>query len=324
MHSVLVVRGSLVASAAVVILALASCKAAAQAEPGTFQIDEEDVTRALERALVLEGAQLLPPGVLQIEPDVFYIREEDTAPFLLVEGAGDDAQVLAAERQRERDVVRTSLTLRLGLPYDSQVEVALPYRFEKTSMTVRVDWSDRSATSDRADGLGDIRIGFTKALLRENGQVPSVFGNIFWDTDTGKTGESGTLGSGFNEFGGALTAVRTQDPLVFTGSVFYEHALEDGGIQPGNIFGVSAGVGLAISPETSWRVSLDQRIQLETEAAGSRISGSDRTIGVLSFGVSTLLARGVFLDVTSGIGLTDSAPDYSLSVSAPIRLSSIF
>ncbi len=350
-HFVLPARGSLAAASAVALLSLAVPRAtsetnlpsavdpagapqstgfegvaravAPQAQPGAFQVDEDEVTRALERALVLEGAQLLPPGSLQIQPNVSYARDEDDAPFLLVEGVGDNAQVVAAEKRSERDFLETSLTLRAGLPYESQVEITLPYRLEKTSTTVRVDFSDRSETSESADGLGDIRIGFTKALLRERGQVPGLFGKVFWGMDTGEIRDSGALGSGFNELGGSLTVIRTQDPLVFIGSLSYEHSLEDGGIQPGDAFGVSAGMALAVSPETSWRVSLEQTFQQETESAGRRIQGSDRTIGMLSLGVSTLLARGAFLDITAGIGLTDSAPDYSVSISTPIRLSSI-
>jgi hypothetical protein len=52
---------------------------------------------------------------------------------------------------------------------------------------------------------------------------------------------------------------------------------------------------------------------------GREIDGSDRNIGTFVVGGSTLLARGTLLNLSAGIGLTDDADDFSLSLSLPIR-----
>lgn len=285
----------------------------AAAAPGAFVVDEDEVIRALERALVLEGAQVLAPGVFQIQQNLSYTRDEARAPFLFPLDGGGSA---VGERQVERDVVTTGLTLRAGLPYDSQVELTIPYSSQTTTTTDQLGFSTFNEESDNSTGFGDIRVGVSKALVRERAGVPSLIGGVYWDTDSG----SDNLGSGFDEVGVSLTAVSSQDPLVFIGGVTYDYALENADVQPGGTFGFSAGMALAVSPETSWRVALEQSFQREARVAGRGVQGSDETFGVVSLGVSTILAQGTFLDVTANIGLTDSAPDYSLNISLPIRL----
>jgi hypothetical protein len=129
-----------------------------------------------------------------------------------------------------------------------------------------------------------------------------------------------SLGGGFHELRGSLTAIKRQDPIVFVGGLAYEHTFEEGPVQPGPA--VSAGFGsfIALSPETSLRLLLSAAYQDETELSGNKIDGSDRTIGTFVVGGSTLLATGTLLNLSAAIGLTDDADDFSISLSLPIRL----
>lgn len=60
-------------------------------------------------------------------------------------------------------------------------------------------------------------------------------------------------------------------------------------------------------------------IQSETGLFGRKLAGSDKTIGTLVVGGSTLLARGTLLHLSVGVGLTNDADDCSITLSLPIR-----
>ena len=95
-----------------------------QAAPGEFDVAEEDVDRALERTLVQTGALLLPPGQAEVEPYFSYTRQEDDVPALFF----DAGTLGVSDREVRRNEFVTGQALRVGLPFDSQVEFDLPYR----------------------------------------------------------------------------------------------------------------------------------------------------------------------------------------------------
>jgi hypothetical protein len=276
---------------------------------------EEEAERALERALVQVGALLLPVGTAQIEPNFSYIRQQVDTPVFLTQGG----ERFLAEDEVRRDSLEASLTLRAGLPFDSQLELDVPYRYSNESTVTRVLFAARLEEERDASGFGDVSVGLAKTLLRERGWWPDLIGRVQWDTNTGKTENGISLGTGFHEIRGSLTAVKRQDPLVFVGGVSYETTFERGGVDPGAKIGFSIGTVLAASPETSLRFFLNQAFINEVERDGREIPGTDQTIGTFTFGVSSILAARVLFDITAGIGLTEDSADYFVNVSLPIR-----
>jgi hypothetical protein len=147
-------------------------------------------------------------------------------------------------------------------------------------------------------------------------------GRLTWDTDTGKTQDDGiSLGGGFHDLRGSLTAIKRQDPVAFVGGLAYQHAFEKDQLRPGGTISANFGSFIALSPETSLRLQLSGARQKETEFLGRKISGSDQTVATFVLGGSTLLARGVLLNLSAGIGLTRDADDFSIALSLPIRFS---
>jgi hypothetical protein len=288
---------------------------APRAKIGAIEVTEEKVERALERALVQVGALLLPVGTAQIGPNFSYVRQEvDTPVFLTQEGE----QFLAADEVR-RDSLEASLTLFAGLPFDSQLELDVPYQYSNESTVTRVRFAARLEEERDASGFGDVSVGLAKTLLREGDWWPDLIGRVQWDTNSGETEDGISLGTGFHEIRGSLTAVKRQDPLVFVGGVSYETTFERSGVDPGAEFGFSIGTVLAASPETSLRFFLNQTFINEVELDGREIPGTDQAIGTFTFGVSSILAARVLFDITAGIGLTEEAADYFVNVSLPIR-----
>jgi hypothetical protein len=289
----------------------------APAAPGEFAVSEEDIDRALERTLVQTGVLLLPFGQAEIEPYFNYTREEGNVPVLFA----DDGRIGVADQEVRRNEFVTGQTLRVGLPFDSQVELDLPYRYVDQSVVTPVGFGQREDENGTGHGLGDLRVGVAKTLLRENGGWwPDLVARVTWDANTGETTDNDVvLGGGFNELRGSLTAVKRQDPLAFVGGMSYEKAFENDDVAPGDEIGFSLGTVLAASPGASLRMALNQTFTSGTEVNGEEIDGSDDVIGTASFGASVVLGRGVLLDVAADIGLTDDAPDYAARASLPIR-----
>lgn len=208
----------------------------------------------------------------------------------------------------------------MGLPWDSQLEIGLPYQWRKVESVTNVGFAPIDTSNESGSGSGDVRVGVAKTLLREGLWRPDLIGRFTWDTDTGKTRDNEvSLGGGFREVQGSLTAIKRQDPVVFVGGLSYEHTFEKAQIQPGRTIAANFGSYIALSPETSLRLFLTTAFQNETLLSGSKIDGSGRTIGSFVVGGSTLLVPGTLLNLSLGIGLTDDADDFSISLSLPTR-----
>lgn len=279
--------------------------------PGAVVVEEGAAERALERSLTREGALLLPSGVLEIEPGFGYSRKEDSSPGFVTIGT----TTVVAEIERNSTTLSRSLALRLGLPWDSQLEISLPYRKRDVEFVTNVSFTPTDVAKQSDQGLGDWRVGFAKTLLREDLWLPDLVGRVTLDTDSGDTG-------GFEEIRGSLSATKRQDPLTFVGGLSYERSSSDGQIKPGTATSFNFGTYIALSPETSMSFLFAATSQNETTSSGVEIAGSDRDIGVFVIGGSTLLARGTLLHFSTTIGLTDDAEDLTLMLSLPIRLDS--
>jgi hypothetical protein len=279
------------------------------AAPGQVEVDEDAAARALERTLVATGALLLPFGQAEVEPAILYSYSE----------AGSDLPSLATVDKVERWEVTGTLGLRFGLPFDSQVEMAIPYN-HATQKTVLQIGGARDSVDDSGHALGDVRVGLAKTMLREGAWWPDLVARVTYESDTGEKFDNGVpLDGGFNRVRGTLSAVKRQDPLAFVGGLSYDRAFESDNIRPGNRFGLSFGAVLAASPETSLRFVLEQSFIDDLKFDGEVINNSDQTQATLQLGLSTVLGRGMLFDIVAGAGLTDDSPDYFVGISIPIR-----
>lgn len=277
-----------------------------RAAPAAASVDaeanaEEDSNRALERALVRERGLLLSPGKFEIDPNFSYSHAtNDTSSF-------------------RRDAVSPGLILRAGLPWRSQLELALPYIYE---------YRRNGALSSSASGFSDWSAGISHQLLSERAYVPSLLGTLNYQAASGKNTvfESATpvaLGGGFESAQAALTGVKRVDPLVFVGSYSYSHyfARNRNGIEvaPGDAHGLRIGAILATSPGTSLRAAFNVTLYEKTKYGGIARAGSDDPYSLLEFGGSAVLTESTALDVLVGAGLTNNAPKFRIAVALPIR-----
>lgn len=288
------------------------------AAPGQFTVDPLAAERALERVLVATGALLLEPGQLEVEPSLSWQRAENEGPIFFL-GPGGVVTGVGAQKVR-RDLYQAELALRLGLPYDSQVEFSVPYNYVDRDVVSEQGLVPVDQRSASGNALGDISIGVAKTLLREQGWVPDLIGRLVWDTSSGEREDGGVaMPGGFDDLRAELVALKRNDPLVFILSGSYQYSFESDDVRPGQQVGLNFGTILATSPSTSVRAIFETTFGGETELDGDSLDGSDFVAASLNLGASIVLAPRILFDVQGTIGLTDDAADFGIKVSLPIR-----
>ncbi|TRX02915.1 transporter [Candidatus Methylobacter oryzae] len=282
---------------------------------GSFDVDEDAAQRALERTLVQTGALLLPFGQAEIQPFVTYLRTEAKQPFLFANN--NNLQVSnAAIRKNEFDM---GANLLVGLPFDSQAELRIPYQVINQSVVTN-NGSSSNESNHTVNSLGDIGVGLAKTVVHEKGWIPDLIARLTWDTASGHISSNNiAMGGGFNDFIASLTALKRQDPLAFTGRLSYQRSLKKNGIEPGDQIGLTVGATLAASPQTSLSIGLQQTYAQETKINNIKVQGSDNVSSVFTVGASSTIGHHLFFSVSGGIGLTQSAPDYFFNITIPFR-----
>lgn len=288
------------------------------AAPGQFAVDPLAAERALERVLVATGALLLEPGQLEVDPSLSWQRSEGSGPIFFL-GPGGVVTGVGAQKVR-RDFFQAELALRLGLPFDSQVEFAVPYNYVDQDVVSEQGLTPVGKRSARGNALGDISLGVAKTLLREQGWVPDLIGRLVWDTSSGEREDGGVaMPGGFDDIQLQLVALKRNDPLVFVLGGSYQYSFEKSNVKPGQQVGLNFGTVLATSPSTSLRAVFETTWGGEIEIGGDRLDGSDFVSASLNLGASIVLAPRLLFDIKGTFGLTDDAPDFGITVSVPIR-----
>jgi hypothetical protein len=258
--------------------------------PASSGADEDEMDRALEQALVSQGALVLPPRTYELTPE-FSWAHWDTITNPLLENS-----------------YSVGLGFRMGLPWSSQISINVPYV-----------WSD-FGDGGTNDGLGDAGVVFSKELLREGPVAPGLLGSVGWTSPTSRACCTGPIPyvSGFQ---GGLTAVKRLDPLVaFAGVSYYsEISGEVAGtpFNPSDVIGTRLGASLAVTPATSLTAGLNISFLTDTPSfPGPR---PDDVLASVDLGFNTLLWRRTFLTTTAQFGLTGDIPDFRLITTVPVR-----
>jgi len=294
----------------------ASAPAGQAAGGGGLKIDALAAERALERSLVQEGARLLRPGQIEVYPGFTFSRYESDFPTTVT--SGNDTFI--GEVRSTLNVYDPRADIRMGLPFNSQLEIGLPSRVINSGLGTAVGGAVQSVNEQSGSGFGDLQIGLAALLAREKRWRPNAVGRLVWLTGTGSAINNGVfLGGGNSGLATQLSAYWRRDPVVFLTSGSYAHYFEGSGIRPGDNIGFSQGVALAVSPETALIFSLDQSYMKAFKRNGAELPGTDRLSSVFNFSTSTILGRGLFLRLSAGVGLTRDSPRYQFGVSLPFR-----
>lgn len=305
-------------------------KYGAQQEGG---LSDEEIGLALQSTLLQKGATLLPPWTAQLIPefDYSYLRTNALATVTTSTGT------VVAPQDTRSDLLGASATLRLGLPWQSQVQIMVPYDYARSRVAVNSTETRQSTT-----GIGDIQLGLSKSLWQESNWLPGGVGTVTWKTATGRvfnpfgTALSGvgglplssnsqrlSPGTGFQSLTGSLSLSKRQDPLVFFGSLGYTHnftgRVAGGDLDESDVVGTSLGAVLSVSPATSLSASLNLGFTGRSKFNGAPLTGTDQTIGLFELGATTVLTRHLLVNTTIGFGMTQGTPDIIFGLALPIQ-----
>jgi len=184
----------------------------------TLEVDEQAAQRALERTLTQGGALLLPTWRMQFSPSLTYSLNQTDFPTLVEDG---DTLFLGSN-DVERTAFNANLAVQVGLPFESQPELGLPYQWVNEESRTRIQGVPFGQTIGRSGkGIGSLKVGLAKTFVRERGWRPDLVGRITWDTGSGDRTDTGIFIGGFESVGGSLSFVKRKDPLVFFGSASY-------------------------------------------------------------------------------------------------------
>jgi hypothetical protein len=265
-------------------------------QPGTSEpassVDDDEAERALERTMVREGALVLAPFTYEVTPQLDFAHWDTIQePYL-------------------RNSYSAALAARMGMPWQSQVAISLPYVVND----VRTGGYD--------SGLGDIGLVFSKELMRESDYGTNLVGSAGWTSPTrnGSTLSPIPYVSGFQ---GGLTASKRLDPLVVFGAISYFSSAsrdrEPTRVAGTDVIGARMGGSLAVSPSTSMTMGLNVSYVTDPGPSNLVLPRSDRLLSSIDIGVATIVGPRTLLGVTMQLGLTGHVPDFRLMTSLPIR-----
>ena len=273
--------------------------------PGQFDVSAEAAERALERTLVATGNLLVPKGFAEVQPLFSYTRRElPTQVFFNV----------------NRNELSWALDMRFGLPWESQFEIVLPYNLSQQQVTDIRFAPPQQLLNSWGNSFGDLTVGLAKTFVHESGWIPDLLARVNYEIPTGPENSNRVpLPSRRSLLAFSVTATKRQDPLVFVATGGYTKSYQKGQINLGDQVNFLTGVFLATSPETSLRAVLQNNFVQDVRLNDITFRGSDTVQSILTFGASSILGRGILVDLQAGIGLTNSAPKYTVILSGTYR-----
>ena len=286
--------------------------------PGSFDIDEEAATRALERSLIQINALLLPTGKMELSTIFGFSSDATDIPVIVpVTDPNDASQVIntLGVTQIENRNYDAIVSASIGLPYDAQFSLNIPFAVKNLFTSTALQLGTIGEENSSIDGLGDISLSFLKTIAKEKGRRPDIITRFSVDFDTGETNNSGlSTGSDAIEYTIGLSATKRQDPLVFSYQLSHTFSERNNGFKAGDVTQLTLGAILAASPYTSIRFSFSQSVVGKANIDGSDIDRANRAPASLSIGTSSVIGRSVFLFSDVSAGLNDTATDYRISI----------
>jgi uncharacterized coiled-coil protein SlyX len=302
---------------------------------------------------------LTPRGKYALEPSLQYSYSSSNRvalvgytiiPALLIG--------LVDVREVKRNTLTGALAFRYGLSNRLELEAKLPYVYRSDSTISREIFTGSASErvfSTSGKAVGDVELGARYQLNEGGANKPYFIGSMRFKSRTGKdpfdvvtdcatrcvgntTGTGLPLelptGSGFYSLQPGLTWLFPSDPAVFFGGVSYTYNFKRSGVsrlvlngerefigdvEPGGIFGLNFGMGLALNDKSSFSMGVDLNSVGRTRQNGVPVQSSVRTqLASLLLGYSYRYSDKTAFSVTVGAGLTRDTPDLTVGIRIPM------
>jgi len=250
---------------------------------------------------------------------------------------------------------RLGFTDRLEL----EMKVPYVYRDESERVNVPIENSeDNVFTLDRElsnDALGDIEFAAHYQINRGIDGMPYFIGNLRYKSTTGEgpfdvsRDSAGnplelSTGTGFHSIEPSITMLLPSAPAVYFANLGYVFHLEDsvdqrltddndqdlfiGDVDPGDAVRLSFGMAYSVNPRTSFTLGYkndfigktDTEYVNNTNGSITRVSSNTLNVGSLLLGWSYQLNPDVSVNLGLELGITDDAPDTTLTLRIPIGM----
>jgi hypothetical protein len=261
--------------------------------------------------------------------------------------------------EQTSDIVTADLTFRYAPSNRIQFDVDVPYLYRSSTYQSGGAGGDASGLAQEKvtdNGVGDISGGISYRLIPESVGFPDVVINGRVKAPTGRDpfgvelrevpGTEGNLkvptslstGTGTWAASGGISMLKTVDPMIVFGNLTYFHNFtqnfadidEATGNQPGRISigdAIQAGAGVAfalnefssLSTSFSLRFGDETRLRHTNDENWRTVVGSASTVGILNLGATFAVSRKASILANIGVGVTEDAPDMTLSVRVPYR-----
>lgn len=327
---------------------------AADTAADTTQAEAQDKATDIASITVDRGI-VTQPGRLTIEPSFSYAHSNSTR--VAVEGYTVIPALLVGLiniSEIQRDVLVGAVSLKYGFTSRFETSLRVPY------LSIDEDLREREAfqgtpvdtlRESSGDGLGDVELSFRYQINDGLEGWPYVIGVVRAKAPTGEgpydvdrepvfdsqgnpigveLAERPT-GSGYWAYEPGLSFIYPSDPAVLFGNISYvwtqeeDEGPENGGtIDPGDVIRFGFGMGFAFNERTSFSLSYDHSIIRKTsiELANDLFDANfDRIqVGTLAFGLSQRLSPDTSLNLSVGVGVTESAPSTEITLRLPFSL----
>ncbi len=257
-----------------------------------------------------EALVLLSPGQFQLDSSLSYAH--DTFSSL--------------------DIETWTNTVRVGLPYRSEIFLSVPLGGSQQEFNVRTSAGGTSQIHDNISGIGDVEAGLNFILRQESAKWPNIIGSVSLVEPFGEsTGLDDTVTTALfspediafaqnrRNVRAGLTFVRSSDPAVLFGGVDYGHFFSDSingmEVEGGHQFIYSFGAGFAVNDELTFSTLFQGVYQTQTTLDGEAIQSSRRQPWTLQSSLSYAISPNQYIEPTISYGLNDEAVDGAIGLS---------
>ncbi|MCK2185027.1 transporter [Halomonas getboli] len=298
------------------------------------------------------GGVLTPKGRLVIEPEFQYSHA--SVNRLTFRGVEILSTLQIGELTAEdidRDTYTAAVTGRLGVTNRLELELRVPYLYRDDTANVGVAEADFDLERSQSNGgLGDVEIAAHYQINSGRNGGPFFVGNLRYKSTTGdgpfdidydENGVATELatGSGFHSIEPSLTMLMPSAPAVYFANLGYLFNLKDdvdetiGGVHvkevdPGDAVRMSLGMAYSINPRSSFTLGYKNDFIQETDTTyvdpdtGNSVTTSNRSlnVGSMLLGWSYQMSDDSVLNLGLEFGVTEDAPDTTLTLRAPFGL----
>jgi excisionase family DNA binding protein len=268
-------------------------------EPGEGSIGEAPKERTAEAVFLRGQKVLLAPGEVTLDVGQFYSRSDAQQLASVGSGIG-----LGTVKQR---AFTTFLQGRIGVLDETELFASATYRNQDSDVLLG---SRTLASSDRSE-FGDVRLGLRRTLLKEGTGRPNIIATLDARIPTGDTSYA---------VGGGLALVKSIDPVVLFANANYRHTFSRDfddvtRLEPEDRLDVTLGYALALNDRLTISTSVSGVFSGVTRFPNATLRQQDTYS--LSFGLTSWLAKGLYIEPTVSFGLSGPGSSVAFGVTVP-------